>query len=68
MTKYLVQPAVLKLHIKTVHVGLRDKECNLCGRTFGQTGTRQLHMRTVHDGVRDKERPDCEKSFAQSAQ
>ena len=38
----------LKKHIKTIHKGHKDLECDSCGKSFSQAGDLRGHIKTVH--------------------
>ena len=40
----------LKHHIKTVHEGIREHECKICGKAFGKKAALRIHDETVHLG------------------
>ena len=57
-----------KKHVKEVHEGVKDHECNHCGKSFSQAGSLKLHVKAVHEGVhegvKDHVCNHCDKSFA----
>ena len=65
MTKALVKLVHLKVHIKTVHEGVREHTCHICGKTLSQADHLNLHIKTLHEGVREHACQVCDKSFAE---
>ena len=53
----------LSTHVKSVHEGLKEYKCDICGKCFGQQSNLSLHLKGVH-----KQEyvtcPICGKSFA----
>ena len=36
----------LKLHVKTVHEGVKDHKCDTCGKSFSRPGHLNYHIKT----------------------
>ena len=45
--------ANLKLHIQTVHEGLKPHTCEMCGTAYGQKGDLKRHMKRAHGNGSD---------------
>ena len=41
--------STLKQHINSVHEGVKVHECNVCGKSFRDTGGLKIHVKTVHN-------------------
>ena len=51
-------------HIKAVHEGEKEHECNHCGMSFSREYSLKRHVRSVHEGVKHMCN-HCELSFSQ---
>jgi hypothetical protein len=60
--KMLSNPYALKRHMKTVHEGLRDFQCDVCSKGFSSRDSLNRHM-TSHSTLRDFPCTLCEKAF-----
>ena len=54
----------MKEHIKTIHEGIKDSRCEICGKLFSQAGAVKYHIKRVHEGVRDYQCDHCGQAFA----
>ena len=57
----------MKEHVKTVHDGIKDHQCKICKRKFGQLENMKEHVKTVHDGIKDHQCKICNKKFGRSS-
>ena len=37
------------MHINSVHEGLKNHKCDLCGKSFSEKGSLKIHIISVHD-------------------
>ena len=56
----------LKLHIVTVHKGLKKYKCIKCDKSFGQSGNLKRHNETVHMGLKKFKCNKCGKAFGKA--
>ena len=56
-------PRNLKMHVKTVHEGIKEFGCDLCSQVFGHKGHMKDHMKNIH-GTKDLPCENCGKLFA----
>ena len=42
----------LKTHVKTVHEGLKEHQCDFCDSAFGQSSHLKNHIKRVHQGLK----------------
>ena len=54
----------LKQHIKMVHEGRKDFNCEKCNKSFSTAQNLNKHIHCVHEGRKDFICGKCEKSFA----
>ena len=59
-------PGSLKIHIKVVHEGVKEHNCEQCGKTFGRKSALLIHQRRVHEGVKSEACKFCGKTFCDS--
>ena len=57
--------ANLELHMRTVHLGIKDYKCEECGKEFTNPFSLKAHCMSVHLGKRLK-CDECEKEYANS--
>ena len=57
----------MKIHIRTIHDGMKDYKCDTCGNLFTTCKNLKSHIRTVHEGRKDYECESCDEYFTQSA-
>lgn len=62
-----VRRHVMKRHVKTVHLKIREFECEACGRAFADSSTREVHRSAVHEKKRPWSCDMCPSSFTQSS-
>ena len=43
-------PSSLKIHIKSVHMGLKEHKCKYCNKDFSRSYNVKQHIRMVHEG------------------
>ena len=43
-------PSGLKIHIKSVHMGLKEHKCKYCNKDFSRSYNVKQHIRMVHEG------------------
>ena len=55
----------LKIHIKTVHKGIKNHKCDHCGKSFSRSDNLKKHVEFVHEGIKDYKCDHCGKSFTQ---
>ena len=53
----------LKIHIKTVHEGLKEKKCHLCDKVYAHATDLSVHIKKIHEGFK-YECNLCDKSYA----
>ena len=56
----------LKIHINSVHKGMKDHKCDSCGKTFSQAWILKGHINSIHNGKKDHKCDSCEKEFSQA--
>ena len=65
----------LREHLKTtheiikdtnVHEGMKQNQCNHCGKIFTQAGNLRIHIKAVHEGVKEHVCNHCGKGFSQA--
>ena len=56
----------LKIHIDSVHSGIKDHKCDTCGKSFSRSGDLKTHINTVHNGKKDHKCDSCGKAFSQA--
>ena len=56
----------LKLHINSVHEGIKNHKCDLCQKAFSHRGKLKNHINTVHEGLKNHKCYICEKAFSQA--
>lgn len=56
--------ANLKVHVQTVHMGLRPYVCEMCGRSFGTNSSMRRHQKILHQSERPYTCTVCSKRFA----
>ena len=54
---------MLKIHIRTIHEGRKDYECDSCGKFFPTITRCNNHIKLVHEERKDHKCKLCEKSF-----
>ena len=58
----------LKNHITVVHEGIKEWQCNQCGKSYSQRHYMQVHIKRVHDkdgnGRIDHKCEHCGKSYS----
>ena len=54
----------LKVHIRTVHEGLKDYKCETCGRAFSEAKSLKRHIESVHEGLKKHKCDHCLSSFS----
>ena len=54
----------LRLHIQTIHDGLRNQNCHLCNKSFHQAQNLRRHIKSVHKGQKECKCETCGKLFA----
>ena len=56
----------MKIHIRTVHEGVKEHKCDYCGKTFGVRHNLNKHIESSHEGPSiafvNTENPDFKKS------
>ena len=56
----------MKIHIQTVHEGVKEHKCDHCGKTFGVRHNLKKHIESSHEGPSiafvNTENPDFKKS------
>ena len=52
--------------MSTVHEGLKEHKCHLCGTGFGQAANLRSHIIYVHEGVKNHECNHCQKRFSEA--
>ena len=57
----------MKIHYNTVHLGLKDYQCDSCPKKFGQSGQLKRHIEEVHRGQRNHICDTCGDSFSQAS-
>lgn len=62
-----VRRHVMKRHVKTVHLKIREFACESCGRFFADSSTREVHRSAVHEKKRPWSCDLCPSSFTQSS-
>ena len=62
--KCFCAPQKLRLHIKAIHLGIKDFKCETCGKTFAQAGNLRRHVSLVHEGVKAHKCEICSKHFS----
>ena len=53
----------LKEHVKTVHDGIKNHQCEICNNKFRFLKDMKTHVKTVHDGIKDHQCEICNKKF-----
>ena len=53
----------IKIHMKTVHEGQKNYNCDSCDKSFTLGSNLKRHFRIVHEGQKDYKCVSCEKSF-----
>ena len=56
----------LKIHIDSVHSGIKDHKCDTCGKSFSRSGVLKTHINSVHNGQKDHKCDSCGKAFSQA--
>ena len=56
----------LKIHINSVHKGMKDHKCDSCERSFTQAGNLKKHINSVHNGIKDQKCDLCGKTFSRA--
>ena len=59
----------LKLHIKTIHEGIKkivNMECPVCKKIFTSKSHLNVHVKAVHEGIKDFKCEQCDKAFGDS--
>ena len=56
----------LKLHVETVHEGIKNHQCQFCDKKFGQSDNLKRHVKIVHEGIKDHQCKICNKKFGTS--
>ena len=51
----------LKIHVKTVHDGIKDHQCKFCNKKFGRLGHMNRHVKEIHDGKSRSQSLKCKK-------
>ena len=57
------RPAKLKIHVDTVHLGLKPHKCTECDEAFGVKSHLTSHIKSVHENAFVC--PTCNKAFGQ---
>ena len=52
----------LRVHVQTVHDGVKEHRCEICGKTFGEKSTLRTHGK-VHELVKPHKCISCDKNF-----
>ena len=53
----------LKRHIDSVHEGLKNHNCETCGKDFNLKSTLRRHIRNVHEGLKNHKCDLCVNAF-----
>ena len=59
----LFKRAYLSNHMKTVHEGVKDYCCELCGKSYTNPSTLLSHKKTQHEKKREFQCTKCEKNY-----
>ena len=62
--KILVQ-SNLNRHVKIVHEGIKNYQCQICEQKFSRSGKLQKHVKIIHEGIKDYQCHICVKKFGQ---
>ena len=55
-------------HFRNVHEGIKDHDCEYCGKSFTSYGVLKNHVKTIHSDSKDFVCDICTKAFAEKGQ
>ena len=61
------QAGSLRIHMNSVHNGIKDYKCEYCGKTLSKLQSLQGHIKAVHHKIKDLKCGTCGKMFSHSS-